>query len=157
MEWAALYGRDIKQGAIDVWIRIFVNADLHVLAKALELVTETAERMPTPGHLTKAISQVQDSMLCAMPDQYTYRKVVAKDSGTGEMVNAVVYDVDKDNTVCFRAQDCPEGREFLNALHRISGKLEIPFPKPDADASWELERQRQKNEYAEALKARQAQ
>jgi hypothetical protein len=59
-KWGALYGRKVSEKAIDVWMEIFVNTKPEILCEALQEVTAKAERMPTPGLLTKAIQTAQD-------------------------------------------------------------------------------------------------
>lgn len=58
--WCAIYGRKPTMEAIDQWKVIFTESDPSILAEALQMVTTDAERMPTPGMLTKAILLVCD-------------------------------------------------------------------------------------------------
>lgn len=127
---------------MDWWLRTFDKESPYVLAKAIELLTKTCERMPAPGNLTKAISEVRESMPSAMSTQYSYRKTVAPDPETGEMVNAIIYDHDP-TTVCYRAVDCIEGRDFLNWLADWK-KKQKPFPTILKGQDARLERNRQK-------------
>lgn len=59
-EWADLHSRKVTEKATEAWIKIFVNIKPQVLSKALTEVTKKAEKMPTPGMLTKAIQGVYD-------------------------------------------------------------------------------------------------
>ena len=58
--WAALYGRKVTEKAIEVWMDIFIRTKPEILNEALQDVTKNAERMPSPGMLTKAIDRVLD-------------------------------------------------------------------------------------------------
>jgi hypothetical protein len=59
--WAKLYGRELNEQAVAVWHKIFARTERSILLEALEKVTAECERMPTPGHLTKAIAQVKEN------------------------------------------------------------------------------------------------
>jgi hypothetical protein len=119
-EWAALYGRKLKQEAINVWMRLFVSVPVGVLVIALEDVTTDSERMPTPGHLKKAISAARERLAFRTPpEEYQYRKSMAKDPETGAMVTVLI-DPKEQDALLYRAQDCPEGRAFLEKLRSIT-------------------------------------
>jgi hypothetical protein len=105
--------------------------------------------MPAPGHLSKAISDVKESMPCAASSQYSYRKVVVSDSETGEMVNAIEYDHEP-GVICYRAVDCVDGRQFLNLLAGWQKKQE-PFAKVRKGQDARLERNRQKVAYRDHM------
>lgn len=157
--WGALYSRKLPERAIEIWVQIFRDIDPRVLADALQLVTKTAERMPTPGHLTKAISEVREKRGVGSGEvvaTYTFPKNVAIDPEIDEQV-IVAIDPNPETPsrkLMFAAKDCPEGREFLNALHRFAGDKRIPFPEPKSDEDYERERQRQKLAFEERIKAR---
>src|SRR5437588_825476 len=117
-EWGQLYNRKITQQQVDAWIRIFRNTDPTILGDALELVTRTSERMPTPGSLTKALQQIREKRFANAPpqDQFQFKKSHAQDHETGETVDVLI---DSDGAAMFTAVDCPEGRQFLNMLHGV--------------------------------------
>ncbi len=189
--WAAAFGKRLSPNAIAWWTRLFADEKPWLLAKALDQVTRTCERMPAPGHLTKAIGQVKESMpapparreakqdckVCQgtgfeivtrpsyglpyvpkvavpckcrsqnaaqAPSPYSYHKVVVKDSENGKDVDAIVYD-DAPETVCFKATDCKEGREFMAMLAKWKAE---GVPSPMTEAQVTKERNRQKAAFA---------
>lgn len=89
-----------------------------MLVKAIDLVARTCERMPAPGTLSKAISDIRGTSHCGPSTKYAYTKTVVKDTETGQMVNAIVYD-DDPAKLCFKAADCKEGREFLALMAKL--------------------------------------
>lgn len=62
------------------------------------------------------------------------------------MVDAIAYN-DKPEEVCYRAKDCPEGRQLLNLLAKLQKREDIPFPELKNGKQQEMERQRQKLAY----------
>lgn len=151
--WSVIFGRKLTQEASDAWLRLFVNEPSRVIKLALEDVTRTAERMPAPGHLTKAVRAAKEKLGYGWGQSiaaYTFEQAITQDPETGENVPVLVDP--KDGTFLFQAKHCPEGREYLNKLHEISKNTVIPFPKPLSKEALELERQRQKLAYDEYLK-----
>lgn len=71
------------------------------------MVTKTADRMPTPGHLTRAITQVQEEMNVGEGPRLTYRE--------GEDARGIpcVFWSDQPDVPAYASKDCPEGRVFL--------------------------------------------
>jgi hypothetical protein len=161
-QWADLYGKRLSKEAIEVWMRIFVNTDARILAPALLRVTESSERMPTPGNLSKAIAIEREKL--GFAGQPGERKCAClKCEGTGweivdtkqhftvehtyhqakrcgchpqhAQVRAELEAIDDDGTPCwidartgeylYRADDCPEGREFLAKLRQVAGKMAL--------------------------------
>jgi hypothetical protein len=55
VSWGQIYNRRLEDQAIEEWMKLFVNTPSRVLGRALDELTRNAERMPTPGMLTKAI------------------------------------------------------------------------------------------------------
>lgn len=86
--WANLYGRKLNEEAIVQWLKIFSTVDSRVLAVAIEKVTKNAERMPTPGMLTKAIASVWDAGVpgVEMPLRFHYDPDCKVCGGTGWML-----------------------------------------------------------------------
>lgn len=119
-EWGALHGRKIDEKAIDVWMRIFVNANAKVLGRALQRVTEECERMPTPGMLTKAIARAKEELQIGEAPKVTC--IEGKDSNG---VPCVFWSDEPYTSPAYRAKDCPEGREFLKVLAQVAGRMEI--------------------------------
>ncbi len=78
------------------------------------------------------------------PSPYSYHKVVVKDSENGKDVDAIVYDDDPE-TVCFKATDCKEGREFMAMLAKWKAE---GVPTPITEAQVTKERNRQKAAFA---------
>lgn len=144
-QWAEAFGRKLNVNTVEWWLRTFDKENPVVLAKAIELVTRTCERMPAPGTLTKAIADIRETTQCQPSTKYSYIKVVAKDEETGRMVDAIIYDNDP-NTVCFRAADCKEGREFLALLAKWRSDG-VPGSKLRTEREARLERNRQKVAY----------
>lgn len=149
VQWSEAYGRKLKPSTIDWWLRLFEKESPSLLAKAIQKVSLTCERMPSPGHVTKVLSELKESLPSAPSVQYSYRRTVAKDSETGEDVDAIVYDHDP-NTICYRAPDCPEGRAFLNQLAAFQSK-QRPFPTISNQSEARAERNRQKREWIASL------
>lgn len=58
-KWQALFSRRVDEKAAEVWFLIFGHHEPRRLAKALEIVTEDAERMPAPGSLKKALESAR--------------------------------------------------------------------------------------------------
>ena len=84
-DWASIYGRKLKEGALQRWIELFSETDVRVLSVALDRVTRDAERFPTPGMLTKAINAVWDSPPPGVgrPLRYSYDPSCQSCKGTG--------------------------------------------------------------------------
>lgn len=139
--WAEIFGRKLKPETAKWWLRLFGHDKPTLLARAIEIVTKNCERMPSPGHLTKELEVLKACLPSPPSTQYSYRKVVGRDSETGDMVDAIAYDHDPE-TLCFKATDCLEGREFLNFLAKWQGK-QTPFPSvpKNQDLRAELNRQ----------------
>lgn len=115
--WAALYSKKLDSHAVEKWVDLFVDTDARVLAAALDKLTREAERMPTPGMLTKTISLVVEQHPEWQPMQrLRYR------SGRDTQGTACVFWSDDPSVPAYRAVDCPEGRKFLVEFARVSGK-----------------------------------
>ena len=144
-KWSALHSKQLSDAALEAWLEIFLNTNPKYLAPALDAVTKNAERMPTPGHLTKAISKAREELSFGVTDKpRIYPRVVVPDPETGEMVNAW-RDPDT-NEIMFNAHDCPEGREFINKLSEIAERKVVPFPDL-SEEGMQKERTRQKKAF----------
>lgn len=75
------------------WIELFEGTDARVLAVALDRVTRDAERMPTPGMLTKAIRAAWDTPPPGVerPLRYSYDPNCPNCLGTGYHLKPVPY------------------------------------------------------------------
>jgi len=117
-EWALLYNRRVTAEETEVWMKIFANTKVSILEKALQMVTHTAERMPAPGTLTKAIMSARDQNPHLLDTEHLiWRAGVDRDN-----VPCVFWS-DEPNMPAYKAQDCPEGRTFLSFLRKRFGKV----------------------------------
>jgi hypothetical protein len=123
VEWAALYRRKMKDNEIAVWKRIFSATDPRILALALEEVTTKAERMPSPGHLSKAIAIVRDNHPELIPKTGLYYVLGRDSKGV-----ACVYWSDEGLVPAYRAQECPEGRNYLAKLKEFFKSKDLKPP-----------------------------
>jgi len=82
-EWSLLYGKAIKDEAIEVWMRVFKSYPVAALSVALEKVTENAERMPTPGGLKRELEKVIEAQPWVMPQRGERNCRCTKCDGTG--------------------------------------------------------------------------
>ena len=115
--WADLHSKNLTDQAIKVWLGIFADTRMRVLELALDYVTHTAERMPTPGTLTKAIALVYERFpYLSEKERLTYRQGV-----DGKAVPCSYWS-DEPGIPAYRAIDCAEGRAFLAQLAKVSGK-----------------------------------
>lgn len=114
-EWGLLYGRRIEPEAMDVWIRLFSSTPPKLLDTALARVTQTSERMPTPGTLQKAIDVIRSESIST---------TTARIIGDGEDRNGIpcVFWSDEPTMPAYKANDCPEGRAFLALLGEMRQK-----------------------------------
>jgi len=113
-DWALLYGRTLSEGEVEQWMRIFARHPVRVLALALEYVTVNSERMPSPGHLTKAITLTYERHPELTPSRTPFATAGVDSHGVD-----CVYWSDAPTVPAYRAADCPEGQEFLSLLHRL--------------------------------------
>jgi hypothetical protein len=134
VDWAALYRRNLKPAEVAVWKRIFIGTDPRILALALEEVTTKAERMPTPGHLTKAIAVVRDNHPELIPKTGLFM-VPSKDAKGVPCV----YWSDEAMVPAYRAQDCPEGRLYLAKLNEFFKAKDLKPPNFGAGDRLKLE------------------
>lgn len=81
--FAALYNRKLNDKAIEVWLRVFRSVPAEVLTKALDRVTATCVRMPTPGEVTLAIRAVYDSQYGGGPRRMEALPECGECLGTG--------------------------------------------------------------------------
>jgi hypothetical protein len=118
-EWGALYGKPISERAIEAWVRIFAGTHPALLAAGLESLTRRADRMPTPGMLTKELELIREQKPWLNPNAARNPRSTPSKDQEGR---ACVRWSDEPRLPAYRAVDCSEGREFLTALARISGK-----------------------------------
>jgi hypothetical protein len=121
--WAQLYGKRIGEKEAEVWARIFIKTPANILARALEYVTENAERMPAPGHLTKAIMLVKEKFPELVP-----KSVLTHTVGKDAKGIPCIFWSDDPLTPAYSAKNCPEGRSFLILLSEISPGKSIAKP-----------------------------
>ena len=116
-EWASLYNKKMLDAEAEIWMRIFRNTPPKVLALALDHLTKNAERMPAPGHLTKAISLTYERH----PELLSKTNLSFREGVDANGVKCIFWS-DGPNVPAYRAVDCKEGRAFLALLARTSGK-----------------------------------
>jgi len=149
--WADLHNRNVTEVAMEQWMKIFAGTHPLILARALDRVTVNAERMPTPGTLTKEISASSlelagtlepvtpcSCMECGgtgfrMADGSAKKCDCHKAHYRGRSVAGHIESSDGEGTPCwffadepdvpaYRPQDCKQGRAFLGALANIVGR-----------------------------------
>lgn len=64
--WGLVHHKKMESRTIEKWLEIFSTTEPRVLTRALDVVTKTAERMPTPGMLTKAIAGIREELGAAV-------------------------------------------------------------------------------------------
>ena len=106
-------------------MRIFTATPPKVLALALETLTKSSERMPTPGHLSKAIEITYEKHPELCPD----RKLWGAEGKDPKGVPCIYWS-DEKMVPAYKAKDCPEGRAFLKLLREIAGKKSINNAAP---------------------------
>jgi hypothetical protein len=134
LEWGALYRRKFNTTELEAWKRIFIRTDPCILALALEEVTTKAERMPTPGHLTKAIAVVRDNHPELIPKTGLYFVPGKDPKGV-----PCVYWSDEAMVPAYRAQDCPEGKRYLAKLKEFFKAKDLKPPNFGAGDRLKLE------------------
>lgn len=89
---------------------MFCSTPPKILSLALDRVSKTSERMPTPATLEKAIAAVRSEI--GSPS--TTPRIIAE----GEDRNGIpcVYWSDEPTVPAYAAKNCPEGRSFLALL-----------------------------------------
>jgi hypothetical protein len=81
--WSEIFGRkSMSEGVVQQWMVIFDKYPALLLAKAIDLVSRTAERMPTPGHLSKALNEIKAS-LPAVASRREAKQNCSRCHGTG--------------------------------------------------------------------------
>jgi len=128
--WEGLHGRQLPPDALDAWLEVFRKADYDVLARALEIVTARAERMPVPGMVSKAMDEAHEERAA---------RSAARDNEPKPHISELPAAVRQDMQ-----------RMTQDLRHKL-GMPEAYEPMTEADA--ELERQRQKNALAGASEA----
>jgi hypothetical protein len=113
-EWGSLYRKKFSEPELLVWKRIFIGTDYRILGLALEHVTVNAERMPTPGHLTKAIAMMRDKH-----PEFIEKTGIYWVAGKDANGMACVFWSDEPVVPAYRAPDCAEGRAFLSTLRKM--------------------------------------
>ena len=154
----------MEPGTIDWWMRIFEHERPSILIDAIRMVSKECERMPTPGHLTKAIERLKEEGASGQPEEprecelcggtgyrlyETQNGLVAiacrcvapqtKERIEAELEKPAYYSAKRfakeerrratpvkrepiADQKLYRAEDCPEGREFLEALRKYKAK-----------------------------------
>ena len=120
-QWAALYGKTLNEKAIEVWLGIFCRYDVRVLAPALSELTESIDRWPMPGHLTKIISRLLENKPWL---SRSYHVTPKASEGKDKDGVPCWYWSDKPNEPTYRAVDCSEGLVFLAEFAKLSGKTQ---------------------------------
>lgn len=82
-DWGLLHGKRLTEEALRSWMAIFMSVEPVVLSVALERLTKEAERMPTPGSLTKAIAAVRLEKGINTPQQGEKQCRCERCKGTG--------------------------------------------------------------------------
>jgi hypothetical protein len=118
--WASLYGREISDDAITIWLDIFKNADPRVLALALEKLTAECERMPSPGSLTKQIAIIYD-----LHPELSKKLQLTHREGTDANGTPCWFWCDEPRVPAYAARDCAEGKAFLKQLAITAGHVSV--------------------------------
>lgn len=114
--WGALHGRKIEDSAVEVWMELFVNHPAQVLEIALKEASRLAERMPTPGLLTREIVKVYEAKPWLSPH---FKPTPTATEGVDKDGNPCFYWSDDPNTPAYKARECSEGRAFLALLSEM--------------------------------------
>jgi hypothetical protein len=110
-DWALLYGRTLSESEVEQWLKIFERYQVQLLSLALGYVTENSERMPAPGHLTKAVILMYERH----PELVNHDKLVGYEGKDANGI-ACLYWSDETMVPAYKAKDCAEGRAFLAKL-----------------------------------------
>lgn len=109
LEWSLIYGRKMDPEAIAIWVRMFSHTPPKILALALDRVTQSCERMPTPATLQKAIDSVKSELGTG------FHGPTATDGTDRDGVPCVFWS-DEPTVPAYAAQNCREGRMFLGMM-----------------------------------------
>jgi hypothetical protein len=122
--WALIYDRPIIDKVMEQWFGIFGHIDPEILREALILTTTESKRMPTPGFLTAAIDRVRErkNFNPSRKRAEHYSQIEEVDAETGKPIVVRLY---SDGTKGYRAEDCPEGRAFLESLRGFRRKPKV--------------------------------
>lgn len=119
IEWGQLYNRRLGEPEIDVWMRLFSNTHPRLLQLALEKVTKESERMPTPGHLTKALALAREQV------HFGDTRITHTEGWDRNKVPCWYWS-DAPTVPAYRPQDCEEGCEVLKRLASLADRMELP-------------------------------
>ena len=149
----AVFNRKIKNEAVAVYQEALHGYPFHVLEQAFTQAFNTLERFPTPRTLRMLANEHMSArmntpvLVCDLcsPDGWklvekdmppaVYHLIGPNNKPTGE-TRIVPYKMAVrcdhlgqqtyfDDEEVFRAEDCPEGREFLAKLREVASKLQV--------------------------------
>lgn len=98
---------------MEVWRKMFAVTPVRLMARALQQVTESSERMPTPATVKKAIDLILDKEPWLSPN---FQKLPTCVPGYDANGVPCVFWTDNPTVPAYSAKNCPEGRVFLNLM-----------------------------------------
>ena len=135
-----LHGRKISDQSIDVWVEIFREYRPEALIPALKAVKANADRMPSPGMLSKELNRVIDEK--PWLGRYWKDRLKAIEGHDSKGVPCKFWS-DDPRTPAYLAKNCAEGRVFVALLEDIAKRKSIPSSSM-TEAELARERARQK-------------
>jgi hypothetical protein len=115
----ALFGKKFSDDGLESVKRVYCDAlqnfDDTAITGGFKKAEQTCERFPTPKAMKDFCSESTQSGAW----RYNYGKSKALDPETGKEVEVRIDPVTGE--LLFRAEDCPEGREFLRKFRELAG------------------------------------
>jgi hypothetical protein len=114
-----LFGKKITDDQLDTMKRVYFEALENMSTEAItggfKRAEQTLDRFPTPRAMRDLCADCETGGL----ERYDYGDSRAIDPGTGQEVAVKIDPITRE--ILYKAEDCPEGREFLATLRRIAG------------------------------------